>query len=306
MLNRSSIYYKQVQLLMDVIPFIAKEKSFALKGGTAINLFIKDLPRLSVDIDLTYLPVESRDKSLKQISQIFERIATDIKKSLKGSNVHKICQKDKEGLFKLQVERSGVRIKIETSPVLRGTVKKPSLRAVTPKVEEEFGFAEILVVHIDDLYAGKMCAALDRQHPRDFFDIRGLLKNTRISDELMDVFIVYLISSNQPIAKLLDPNFIDLTKIFEQQFAGMTIDAVTLEELLQTREELVRTIHAKLTNRHKEFLLGFKKGTPDWSLLPFEGIENLPSVKWKMLNLNRMEPLKRKEAIEKLINVLDL
>ena len=58
MLHRTSIYYKQVQLLMDVIPFIAKEETFALKGGTAINLFIQDLPRLSVDIDLTYLPVE--------------------------------------------------------------------------------------------------------------------------------------------------------------------------------------------------------------------------------------------------------
>ena len=204
------------------------------------------------------------------------------------------------------MERSGVRIKIETSPVLRGTVKKPSLKAVTPKVEEEFGFAETLVVHIDDLYAGKMCAALDRQHPRDFFDIGGLLKSSGISNELIDVFIVYLISSNQPIAKLLNPNFIDLTKVFEQQFVGMTIKPVTLDELLQTREKLVHTIHTKLTNRHKEFLLGFKKGTPDWNLLPFKGIENLPSVKWKMLNLNRMESSKRKEAIEKLISVLEL
>ena len=234
MLHRTSIYYKQIQLLMDVIPFIAKEETFALKGGTAINLFIQDLPRLSVDIDLTYLPVEPRDKSLKRITQIFERISVNIEKFLKGSNVHKIHQKEKEGLLKLQVERSGVRIKIETSPVLRGTVKKPSLKAVTPKVEEEFGFAETLAVHIDDLYAGKMCAALDRQHPRDFFDIGGLLKSSGISNELIDVFIVYLISSNQPIAKLLNPNFIDLTKVFEQQFTGMTIKPVTLDELLQT------------------------------------------------------------------------
>ena len=50
-------YSDQVALLMSVIPAVAEESCFALKGGTAINLFIRDLPRLSVDIDLTYLPV---------------------------------------------------------------------------------------------------------------------------------------------------------------------------------------------------------------------------------------------------------
>ncbi len=65
-----------------------------------------------------------------------------------------------------------MRIKIETSPVMRGTVKEPTVQMVSPKVEEAFGFAEILVVHHDDLYAGKICVALDRQHPRDFFDVR--------------------------------------------------------------------------------------------------------------------------------------
>ena len=51
-------YRNQAQLLVDVLPYVAQQEVFALKGGTAINLFHRDLPRLSVDIDLTYLPVQ--------------------------------------------------------------------------------------------------------------------------------------------------------------------------------------------------------------------------------------------------------
>ncbi len=283
---------------------MAKEEVFALKGGTAINLFVKDLPRLSVDIDLTYLPIEPRDESLKRISQAFEHVAMDIERFLKGSRVYKIGKQDE--LLKLQVERFNVRIKIEASPVLRGTVKIPSLRIVTPKVEEEFGFVGMLVLHTDDLYAGKICAALDRQHPRDFFDIKGLLDSGGISEELMDVFIVYLISSNQSVSKLLAPNFIDLSEVFKRQFIGMTLERISLEEILEIRKKLVFTIHSKLKDRHKEFLISFKEGRPNWSLLPFEGIENLPSIKWKMLNLAKMESAKRKEAVKKLADVLKL
>ncbi len=306
MLDSSGIYYRQVQLLIEVLPFISGENCFALKGGTAINMFVRDMPRLSVDIDLMYLPVEDRAESLKHIAEAFERIATGIESTLRGSKVHRICQGDDGALSKLQVEKGSVRIKIEASPVMRGTVREVSLRIVSPNVEEEFGFVETPVVHLDDLYAGKLCVALDRQHPRDFFDVRGLLDNEGISDELMNVFIVYLISSNQPIAKVLSPRMIDLEQIYEEQFVGMTTEPVSLEVLTQTREDLVKLLHSKLTEDHRRFLIGFKEGNPDWSLLPFEGIEELPSVKWKMINLTRMKERKRQEAIDKLKEVLKL
>lgn len=289
-----------------MIPFVNKEECFALKGGTAINMFIRDMPRLSVDIDLMYLPVEDRNTSLKNIADAFERIAADIERTLRGSKVYRIYQRSKEELSKLQVERNGVRIKIETSPVMRGTVRDITKRRVSPKVEETFGFVKTGVVHLDDLYAGKLCAALDRQHPRDFFDVRGLLDNEGITDSLMDVFMVYLISSNQPISKLLRPNFIDLKQIFEDQFVGMTAEVIDLSTLEQTREELVRTIHEKMTDKHKEFLVGVKKGTPDWSLLPFENISELPSIKWKLINLDKMGIQERNDALKKLEDALSL
>ncbi len=300
MLERSNVYHRQVQLLLEVLPYIGNESCFALKGGTAINMFTRDMPRLSVDIDLMYLPVADRSSSLKHIAASLENIAQEIEKSLRASKVYRLEQRGDGTLSKLQVERGGVRIKIETSPVMRGTVKEAAPKIVSPKVEEAFGFAETLVVHHDDLYAGKICAALDRQHPRDFFDVRGLLDNEGISDTLMDVFIVYLIGSSQPISKLLRPNLIDISRTFEEQFVGMTIEPVALKLLEETREELIEILHQNLTQKHKEFLLGFKKGDPDWSLLPFKDIDKLPSVKWKMLNLKKMDKTKRARAIEKL------
>ena len=60
-------YRRQVELLVRTLPHVAQERCFALKGGTAINLFVRNLPRLSVDIDLTYLPVADRARSLADI-----------------------------------------------------------------------------------------------------------------------------------------------------------------------------------------------------------------------------------------------
>ncbi len=304
-MNQNSIYFKQVQLLVEVLPYVIMDKYFALKGGTAINLFVRDMPRLSVDIDLMYLPIEPRDESLSNIAKIFEDMSNTIESSMKFTKVHKLYQRDDGKLSKLQVERKGVRIKIEASPVTRGTVREPTLMQNTTKVQDLFGFVSTTVVHIDDLYAGKMCAALDRQHPRDFYDIRGLLDNEGISDNLMDVFIVYLISGNQPISKLLNPNRIDISHTYEEQFVGMTTVPVELEVLLQTREELIETVNKKLTPAHKEFLIGFKKGQPDWSLLPFKNIKELPSIKWKEINLSKMDTTSKTQAIKKLQAVLE-
>ena len=63
-----NIYQKQAELLLRILPLVMREDVFALKGGTAINFFWRDYPRLSVDIDLTYMKVQKRDLSLLDIS----------------------------------------------------------------------------------------------------------------------------------------------------------------------------------------------------------------------------------------------
>jgi len=300
----TDLYEQQVRLLLESLPYVADEEIFALKGGTAINLFVRDIPRLSVDIDLTYLPIHDRQESLKEISSAMDRIASGIEGGLRGARVIRMQQRGDAQTTKLQVQGRGVKIKIEASPVTRGCVREPTIMSVVPTVEGRFGFAECRVVHLDDLYAGKICAALDRQHPRDFFDVKCLMEAEGISDELLDVFVVYLISSNQPIAKLLAPNLIDLEDVYQNQFVGMTRDPVSLGELEAARIALIKEIHQRLTGAHRQFLIGFKEGVPDWKLLHIQGVEELPSVRWKMLNLGRMKADARCEAVAKLKDVL--
>lgn len=197
MLPENNLYRPQVVLLMDVLPLVEEERCFALKGGTAINLFVRDLPRLSVDIDLTYVPVQDRTISLAEIGKALERLAL----AIEGQSKHiRVDRRRAEGeMVKLFAWRGKVRVKIEVSPVLRGCVREPVMRGVSPSVEAEFGYIEVPVLHLHDLYAGKLCAALDRQHPRDLFDVQVLLEHEGIDDELFEVFLVYLLSG-RPIA----------------------------------------------------------------------------------------------------------
>jgi len=78
-------YRRQVALLIKTLPLVAAETAFALKGGTAINLFVRDMPRLSVDIDLTYVPVADRESSLKEIDAAIRRIGKEIERGVPGA-----------------------------------------------------------------------------------------------------------------------------------------------------------------------------------------------------------------------------
>ncbi len=304
MVNRDNPYFRQVALIIDLLPLIGEEACFALKGGTAINLFVRDLPRLSVDIDLTYLQREARNDALSNIAVALERVAGRVEVTMPGMVVTRLM--DKQGnLLKLQFERQGVRVIAEVSPVLRGTVLEPVMMDVSPAVEAELAYTRMRLLDPRELYAGKLCAALDRQHPRDLFDVKALLEDDGIDANLVDVFVVYLISGNRPIAEMLVPNFVPLEDTYTNHFAGMAFKTVSLQELEETRVTMVRLIHDKLSEAHKRFLLALKQGEPDWSLLPFENIHDLPAVKWKLRNLAAMSPRKREESIKRLAQVLE-
>jgi len=299
----SERFQRQVTLLIATVPFVAAERDFALKGGTAINLFVRDMPRLSVDIDLTYLPVAPRASSLAAIDAGMKRVAASIRSGLRGVRVNEVVNRVDGIVTKLTVQRHDAQIKIEVTPVLRGCVFDPEIRSVTSAVEDAFGFAEMQIVSFADLYAGKIVAALDRQHPRDLFDVRDLLANEGIDDDLRRAFIVYLISHDRPVAEVIAPRRKDIRGEFERGFDGMAADPVSLEELVAAREALIAEVAGRMPEAHRAFLLGFKRGQPDWDLLGVDGAADLPAVKWKQLNLDKLDVPVRVQLVARLADI---
>lgn len=289
-------YQAQVRLLMRLIPIVAREACFALKGGTAINLFVRNLPRLSVDIDLMYLPVNERPQALTDIDTAMKRIKTAALAELPGARVTENIHDG--AILRLLVMAEGTQVKIEVSPVLRGVVHEPSTIAVTEAVEEVFGFAETSVVSFEDLFAGKLVAALDRQHPRDLFDVRGLLAHEGLSDDLRETFIVYLLSHNRPMGEVLSGRVKDLANEYQNGFEGMTEEVVAIEELIKTQHEMIDTLIGGMPDHHREFLIGFERGEPDWSLLKMSHVAELPAIRWRQSNLDKLRPEKRSTLVD--------
>ena len=296
-------YSEQVQLLVRVLPHIAEAKTLALKGGTAINLFVRDLPRLSVDIDLTYLPVQGFEQSVAGIDAALAAIAARIVEKIPGSQVN--TQRSATGhLERLYVQSGRVGVKIEVTPVLRGVVYAPAMMSVSAMVEATYGFAQAQVVSRADLYAGKLVAALDRQHPRDLYDVRLLLDEEGLSDDLRRAFVAYALQSRKPLNVILSPPRRDLAAKYAQEFECMTLEAVSLQDLEATREAMIASVVDKMPDDHRRFLIGFKRGEPDWSLLGLQHVAALPAVIFRQQKLAALSPEARAGQVEALQRVL--
>lgn len=275
-------YHKQVALLISVIPEIASDARFALHGGTAINLFDRDMPRLSVDIDLTYIPIEDREISFNNISDALKKIKANIEKRLQGSRVeHKV------EMHKLLVAHNNAIIKIEVSQIVRGILSAVTEKILCKKAQEKFDtFCAINVVPNGQLYGGKVCAAMDRQHPRDIFDVKQLLEREGFTKEIKEGFLYRLLSSDRSIQDVLFPNLQDQRLAMANQFDGMSEEQFTYGEYELVRETMIKIVQASITEEDKLFILGFKNCTPDWAIYNFEAY---PSIKWKLQNLEKLK-----------------
>ncbi len=305
---QASRFYPKVKLMLRCIAPIAQESCFALKGGTAINLFIREMPRLSVDIDLTYIPLDSRDIALANISSALGRISQTIKKMIPGSKVLETKAKGKDQrIIKLVVGFDGQAVTIEPNEVLRGSIFGVEQRKLVSKAEKIFEMsAKISTLHISDIYGGKLCAALDRQHPRDIYDIKLLMENEGITDNIRKAFVVYLAGHDRSIHELIDPTRKDIKKLYENDFVDMAEKEVSLEELLEAREKYIFLLKKDLSDNERYFLLSLKQGEPNWDLLGIPGIEKLPALQWKLLNIQKISKEKHQALIEKLRSVLKL
>ena len=271
-------YKKQASLLLDTLPEVAREEDLALHGGTAINLFVRDMPRLSVDVDLTYIPIAERNESFSLINEAFRNIEKRLKARMKSPVV-----RIQEEQLKLQIANQGAQIKIEVNQIIRGCLSAPIIRPLCEKAQEVFdAFCEIKVVPDAQLFGGKIIAALDRQHPRDLFDIKYLLDENHIDDLIKPGIILCLLSSNRPIYEILNPSRTDQRQAFEKQFKGMSDEPFSYVDFEETREKLIIRINELLNDEDKQFLLNIKKLSPQWDLYDFM---NFPAVQWKMKNL---------------------
>lgn len=267
-------YHGQMRLLVQLLSYVRHEECFALKGGTAINLFYRDLPRYSVDIDLTWLPGGSFAAAQRGVDAALRRVADSLSTGSPSYRVTRGRGEARGAIDTLTVGGVGTQVKIEVNPVLRGTVHAVQEMQVRASVNKEFGYAAAKVLSFEDVYAGKLVAALDRQHPRDLFDVKLLLEKEGISDRLFRTFLVYL------------------------------VEPMPLETLLETRDQLANEVRARLDDGLKRFLLSVQRAEPEWDLLGVEGADELPAVKWRLLNLRKMKADALNKELSRLEKVL--
>ncbi len=283
----NTFYLETARLMAQVAPLVFVDDTFALKGGTAINLFVRDMPRLSVDLDLVFVDhTLPREQALAGIQRALREAADRLTR--RGFTVH--LPQAEAGETKLLVRRDRIEVKVEVNFVTRGTVLPVHRASFTAAARNALlADAEIPVVSLEDMYGGKLCAALERQHPRDLFDVMQLYQNEGITPGIRRAFVVYAACGKRPIHELLFPQLHDIRHEYTHNFQGMTAEPVSLEALLATRERLVKQIPKELDDDERRFLLSLVRAEPDWALLGIAHLGNLPGLRWKLQNLQRLQ-----------------
>ncbi len=245
----SEVFYQQTRLLLSMLHYVNKESCFSLKGGTAINFFVQDMPRLSVDIDLTYQPLHPREIAIPEINAAIKRIANAAKNH--GETIQVRCDNSPHTTVpKLIIHQNAALIKIEVNPVVRGSVFKPEILTLCQTAQDLFELSiKVQTASMADLYAGKFCAALNRQHPRDLFDVKVFLEQHAITAAIRQAFIIYLASDKRPFHELLSPRLKSLPeqeKIFKTEFDGMVASPITYSELSDTIPMLLEKLKKQM------------------------------------------------------------
>jgi predicted nucleotidyltransferase component of viral defense system len=284
-------YLATARLLVEVAPLVFEGGGFALNGGTAINLFLREMPRLSVDLDLVFTNHQiPRAEALEAINEGLRASRDRLLK--RGFNVQAVSASDM-GETKLLVRRDDLAVKVDVNTVIRGTIHPTRIVSLTPAASDAL-MADLALPLLspEETYGGKLVAAMDRQHPRDLFDVMELFEHGGITPEIRRAFVVYLASHNRPLHEVLFPQPKDIRLSYEGSFAGMTLEPVPLDALLETRERLFRELPASLDASERDFLRTLALARPDWSLLGIPHLKELPAIRWRLQNL---ETLARKQ-----------
>ena len=295
-------FKEQADLMINVMGYMPWDECFALKGGTALNLFYTDMPRLSVDIDLVYLPLNSREEALTEMKSALVHYKEKFTKLGLQVQLTQVYEDNLAG--KLIVTRGRAAIKIEPNTILRGTFYPVETKPLSNEAAEYFQQElDVTCMNFNELMAGKLVAMLDRQHPRDIFDMMHFLKSGHDLSSITDIFVAYLIQANRPFSELLNPNLKNISQVFKSNFEGMTREKVSIDELTACRDEIIKQLPELLKENHKQLLVSIMEGSPKWGDLPFENIGDYSGVQWKLLNIRKMSADRIKEEIRSVEDV---
>ena len=173
----------------------------------------------------------------------------------------------------------------------------PVRHAALTKLARETLLAEIEipVLALEDVYGGKLVAALDRQHPRDLFDVMQLFAHEGITAAIRRAFVVYLASHNRPVHEVLFPQLRDIRADYEQNFVGMTTEPVELTALVEARARMIKELQAGLDSAERRFLVSLVRAEPDWKALGVAHMSDFPAIRWKLHNLTQLKQERPKQ-----------
>ena len=281
-------YVDTVRLLLATLPEIFAFPKFALKGGTALNLFLHDMPRLSVDIDVVFTDhLKPRTEALKEITAGLTAARQHLKSRGIDSELTTAGQGEETKLF---VKQNRLAVKVEVNHVFRGTLLPVSTMRLNKNARDLFTTeVSAPVLSSAEVYGSKIVAALDRQHPRDFFDVGQMFAEAGLTSAAVDCFTCYLAGHNRPVHEVLFSRDRDLRMVFQNEFQGMTREPASAEQLEHVRHRLRMELQEKLTAAHRRFLFSVLECEPEWNLIQLEHLKDMPAVRWKIQNLQKLK-----------------
>ncbi|HEY0855675.1 MAG TPA: nucleotidyl transferase AbiEii/AbiGii toxin family protein [Albitalea sp.] len=290
-------YVDTVRLLLLVAPHVFDSDRLGLKGGTALNLFVHDMPRLSVDIDVVFLDHSlPRETAIAAIGEELARIKGTLEKL--GLTVAIPANQVGEEV-KLVVSAGAAQVKVEVNQVFRGSVLTPESRNLVQAAEDLFTTSVALpVLAVPELYGSKLVAAFDRQHPRDWFDVLHMRQRQQLTPDVLDCFVAYLAGHNRPVHEVLFPSIKPMRAVFESEFAGMTLEDMPFAQIDDARTTTLAELPKLLSGNQREFLLSLLRAQPRWDLMPFRQLPDLPALRWKLQNLEKLKSRNKRKFVD--------
>ncbi|MGP1507958.1 MAG: nucleotidyl transferase AbiEii/AbiGii toxin family protein [Sphaerochaeta sp.] len=294
--------FEKVIRLTDILRFINRNdylnEHLVLKGGTAINLAILNLPRLSVDMDLDYTPNDSRNTMLANR----ERITFALKEYMENEGY--LLSSETRSRFSLdsfvfKYNNFGGNpdlIKIEINYSLRTHVLNPVTKKVLPEIFDNG--EDIRILNPMEIFAAKANALMSRAAVRDLYDFGNLIKFELFKDS-KDMFrkcIVFYATISAPLNEIninFDTSAIDRISFHDIKRALFPVIRDTANFDLKGRQEEAKAYLSNLmilTESEKEYMRRFVSGEYKPELLfdnplILENIGNHPMPEWKRLNM---------------------